>query len=723
MYNRGLLFFAVAAATIANAQVITSVAGTGQQSFYGDGGPAVSAWLAMPTGVAVDNAGDFYFADTGNFVIRKVNAAGIISTVAGNLSATFGGSGDGGPATSATFGFNAAAFVGVAVDAGGNLYISDTKKVRKVNPSGTISTFAGGGSGGDGVAATSSGLSVPAGLAVDSQGNLYIADTSGLRVRKVNTAGIISTVAGTGVAGYSGNGGPATSAPLNSPVGVAVDSQGNLYISEAGNALYGPRVRKVDTSGNITTIAGNGTMGFSGDGGPAISAEFAGGLEGVAVDGSGNVYVADYGNFRVRKIDTSGNITTIAGMGEAGAIGNGGLPTEAVVEPSGLAVDTSGNLYIADHLRSEIRKVTFGAAAPGLSVSAASLYFAGITLGNAGAPEQIVTVSSTGPTLSFAVSATTSGGGAWLSPSSGAGTTPQSFGVSISTVNSAGTTLAPGTYTGTVTFTPTTPGYSTPVTVAVKLVLTATMATPAPAISAGGVVNGASFQAGTGIAPGSYVTIEGANLSSKTDTWNSSIVGGRLPASLDGVTVTFGDVPGYISYVSSTQINVLVPALALGSTSVQVINNGAFQSASSLTVGVNQAAPAFFLLGGNQVIATRLDYSYAVPNGTIAGLTTVPAKPGDVLVLWGTGFGPTTPATLLGQVTPSDQTYSSSTPVTVTINNVPATVYGAALAPGYAGLYQVAIQVPTSLANGNWPLVATVDGVSSPGGMILAVQQ
>jgi len=157
-----------------------------------------------------------------------------------------------------------------------------------------------------------------------------------------------------------------------------------------------------------------------------------------------------------------------------------------------------------------------------------------------------------------------------------------------------------------------------------------------------------------------------------------------------------------------------------------VNNNGAV--GSGLTVGVGQYDPAFFLFSGStQAIATRLDYSYAAKNGTIPGLATVPAKPGDVLILWGTGFGVTSPITLPGVVTPGDKTYSTSTPVTVTINNVPATVYGAALAPGYAGLYQVAIQVPPSLANGDWPIVATagsatfLDLTSSPGGAILTV--
>jgi uncharacterized protein (TIGR03437 family) len=291
--------------------------------------------------------------------------------------------------------------------------------------------------------------------------------------------------------------------------------------------------------------------------------------------------------------------------------------------------------------------------------------------------------------------------------------------VSISVTNAAGQALAAGTYKGTLTITPTTPGYTTPVTVGVTLVLSATVPANPPTISTNGIVSGASFQAGAGIVSNSYVTIQGTNLSSTTDTWNNSIVGGQLPTVLDGVTVTFYGTPGYISYISPTQINVLVPPIALGSSEVQVINSGALGSASSQTVGVNQYAPAFFQ-SGTHAVATRQD-------GSSAGTTAVPAKPGDVLILWGTGFGPTTPATLPGVVTPSDQTYSTSTPVTVTINNIPATVYGAALAPGFAGLYQVAIQVPMSLANGDWPIVATAgsaqlfNATSSPSGVILSV--
>jgi uncharacterized protein (TIGR03437 family) len=714
----------LAVSFLADAQVISDVAGTGVQGYNGDGAAALNAWISMPTGIAFDSAGNLYFSDVGNRVVRQVNKSGIINTYAGN-EMVFAAGGDGGPATSAGLGWGGASFYGVAMDKAGNLYISDKAsgiaKVRKVDASGIISTFAGGQPipGGDGGLATSAGLGTAAGLAVDNQGNLYIADTVGERIRKVNMAGIISTVAGTGTAGYSGDGGRATDATLSVPVGVALDSQGNLYIAETGNALYGPRVRKVDTSGTITTVAGDGKSGFAGDGGTALNAEFSN-LQGIAVDNAGNVYVADYGNYRIRKVDTSGNISTIAGNGKPGGSGNngnGGLASQSLVQPSGLAVDAAGNLYISDFFGSEIRKISFGAAAPGLSVSASSLYFAGPAGRNVSPQPETVTVSTSGPPISFSISAATASGGSWLATSSASGTTSGSVIISINT-SPAGTALAQGTYNGTLTFTPTTPGYTTAVKIPVTLVLNTTVPAPAPVISA--VVNGASFSAGQAIAPNTYVTIQGTNLSTTTSTWDNSIVGGQLPTSLAGVSVTFSGAPGYISYVSQTQINVLAPPMS-GTASVQVNNNGAVSA--SQTVGVAAESPTFFELSGSQAIATRTDYTYAVKNGTIPGLVTTPAKPGDVLILWGTGFGASNPAVPAGVLTPSDQIYSTSTAVTVTINGVPATVYGVALTPGLAGVYQLAIQVPPSLASGDWQVIATTqDGFSSPNGVILTVQ-
>ena len=241
------------------AQVITRVAGTGQQSFFGDGGPATQAWLFFPEGLAADGAGNIFIADNGNERVREVNTSGIINTVAGNGSTALtlvGQSlGDGGPATSASFDANPATLQGLAIDSAGNLYITDggNNRIRKVS-GGIITTYAGGGSGGDGSQANQASLRSPNGIAVDSAGNLYIADTLNGRVRKVDTSGTITTVAGSGSFASSGDGGLATSAGFaGGPLAVAVDSQGNLYIAEN----QGFKVRKVNSAGIISTVAGS----------------------------------------------------------------------------------------------------------------------------------------------------------------------------------------------------------------------------------------------------------------------------------------------------------------------------------------------------------------------------------------------------------------------------------------------------------------------------------
>jgi len=334
------------------AGVITTVAGNGTSGFSGDNGPATSAGLNGPVGVAVDTGGNLYIADHGNDRIRKVTPAGVITTVAGN--GTFGFSGDNGPATSASLGSPS----GVAVDASGNLYIADQYRIRKVTPAGVITTVAGNGTsgfGGDNGPATSAGLSSPSGVAVDTGGNLYIADAGNDRIRKVTPAGVITTVAGNGTPGFSGDNGPATSAQLLLPVGVAVDAGGNLYIADRFNA----RIRKVTPAGVITTVAGNGDHGFSGDNGPATSASLSN-PSGVAVDTGGSLYIADRFNNRIRKVTPAGVITTVAGIGTFGGFsGDNGPATSAGLSyPSGVAVDAGGNLYIADAGNNRIRKVT-----------------------------------------------------------------------------------------------------------------------------------------------------------------------------------------------------------------------------------------------------------------------------------------------------------------------------------------------------------------------------
>lgn len=280
-------------------------------------------------------------------------AAQVITTVAGNGASTYAG--DGGPAVNASM----SEPEGVAVDATGNIFIvdEDNNVIRKVNTSGIISTVAGTGTigyTGNGGLATLATLNSPASIAIDRKGNLFIADTWNNAIRKVDTAGIITTVAGNGLGGYGGDNGQATQANLNLPEGIAVDVQGNLYICDSGNN----RVRKVNTSGVITTIAGTGAAGYGGDNAAATSAVLNY-PSGIAYDtASGNIYVADETNNRIRKIDVSGVITTFAGTGTAGYGGDGGLASAATINAAeGVAIDTAGNVYISDSGNSRVRKV------------------------------------------------------------------------------------------------------------------------------------------------------------------------------------------------------------------------------------------------------------------------------------------------------------------------------------------------------------------------------
>ena len=363
---------------------ITTIAGQGPIggcSTLGDGGPARNACLASPSAVAVDAAGNLFIADTDEGVIRKISPAGMISTVAGNVSLAGGYSGDGSSALHAGLYYPQ----GVAVDAAGNLYIADTAndRIRKVATDGTIMTVAGGGNAyippyGDGGPAINASLDGPQGVALDASGNLYIADRGHACVRKVAPNGTIATVAGGAslvnalISGKIGDGGPATSAAL-APGAVAVDASGALYIADD----FFNRIRKVSPNGIISTIAGSGTTSYSGDGGPGPSA----GIDlpyGVAVDVSGNVYIADTGDARVRMVSTDGTITTIAGNGSIGSTGDGVPATSAQLYlPYGIAVSSSGRLYIADTGNNLIRMLTPAASTSPPTVKSGGVISAG----------------------------------------------------------------------------------------------------------------------------------------------------------------------------------------------------------------------------------------------------------------------------------------------------------------------------------------------------------
>jgi uncharacterized protein (TIGR03437 family) len=249
-----------------------------------------------------------------------------------------------------------------------------------------------------------------------------------------------------------------------------------------------------------------------------------------------------------------------------------------------------------------------------------------------------------------------------------------------------------------------------------KLAL-ASSTTPPAINQSGGVVSGANFQAE--IAPGAWLTIFGSNLSPVTDTWANAIVDGNLPTFLDGVSVRVGGEPAYIYYISPTQIDALAPNVGIGTVAVTVTNLSGMSTA--VNVPTKAVQPAFFQWG-NYAVATTQNYSLAVKNGTFPSITTAPARPGDVIILWGTGFGPTEPSVTSGFETPSNTAYNTASLVTVTVGGLPATVYGAALAAGYAGLYQVAIQIPTSLASGDYPVIATVSGTRSSSTTLITVE-
>lgn len=332
--------------------VISTIAGVGTAAFFGDGGQATGAGLNGPSGVAFGGAGAIYIADGNNFRIRKVSSSGMITTVAGNGS--MGYSGDGAQATAAQINVPRA----IAADQQGNLFIADANnnRIRKVNSLGIITTLAGTGTpgySGDGAAATGADLNAPQGVAADGAGTVYVADMGNSRIRRISSAGTISTAGGGGLIGFGGDGFAATGAQLNYPTAVAFDTQGNAYIADAANH----RVRKVSAGGVISTLAGTGTGGYNGDGGPAMNAQLYS-PSGVAADAAGNVYVSDFDNNRIRKIDAGGIISTFAGTGAAGFSGDGGQAALAKINnPYGITIDAAGNVYFAEFYSNRIRKV------------------------------------------------------------------------------------------------------------------------------------------------------------------------------------------------------------------------------------------------------------------------------------------------------------------------------------------------------------------------------
>jgi uncharacterized protein (TIGR03437 family) len=480
---------------ISAAGIVSTIAGTPVFSFSGDGGPALLATFRFPEGVAIGGDGNLYVEDTGNFRIREVSADGTIRSVAGN--GQFEATPDGTPAASASLvGPNLLSFdpsgrlliadpgdftvrrinsdgtiqtiAGTGVegvgdgyqlsyggqgnetligtprqavaDAHGNIYVSDdyASVVYKITPDGILNVFAGQVGvdqfGGDNVQATSSSFAGPQGLALDQNGNLYIADPADNRIRKVSTNGIITTFAGTGTAGYSGDGGPATQATLSFPQGIAFDSKGDLIIADRVNN----RLRMVTPDGNISTIAGNGTQSSTGNGGPATAASLNRPFV-VAASSAGDVFLIEAGGTTVRRINADGIITVVAGNGQTGFGGDGGPAIEATFgDADGLAVDSTGNLYIADFNNNRVRVVL--TSTPTLSATPTTLSFLADSGGVTAGP-QAINITSSLPGLQV----TASSDSPWLIVPSTIAYAPGSVSISVDP-----TGLAPGTYQGNV---------------------------------------------------------------------------------------------------------------------------------------------------------------------------------------------------------------------------------------------------------------------------------
>ena len=565
------------------------------------------------------------------FVISA--AADNMVTIAGSGSDGF--SGDGGNALAAQMG----AIWGLAVDAQGNVYFADTwnQRVRKVTAGGAISTIAGSGSlgdGGDGGPALSADLFWPAGLALDTAGNLYV--STGARVRKISSDGTIAAFAGTSSAGYGGDGQNATAAALREPRGLAVDSAGNVYIADSGNF----RIRKVGQNGKIATIAGNGQYGYSGDGGPPTAASI-GYVEALALDPSGNLYFSDPYNHCVRRIYPSGTIQTVAG-GTFGTGGDGGPPTGAQLKyPRGLVVDRNGNLFVADSLNYKVRVVGAG----GTLFTAAGTGSAGFT--GDGGPGPYASLN-----MPYALAADPAG----------------------------------NLYIGDLH------------NFRIRC-LQSPQVPPQPAPSrATPVVNSASY-AGPA-APGAMVTVFGQNLASGV----ASATAVPLATSLAGATVLINGSPAPLLYASSSQINFQMPLLDPGAASMSVERDGA--GSAPVSVVVARSVPGIFAFGENQGVIQNEDYTLNYPGN--------PARPGTPIIIWATGQGDVIPSVPAGQGAPANPLSQTIRLPSVSIGGLPAQVLFSGLAPGFVGFWQINAMVPANAPAGDdIPLQVVLNGAAS----------
>lgn len=688
---------------------ISTIAGT--IHYGGDGGPAASALLDLPETVAMDSNGYLYFADTFNNRVRRITPAGIVTTVAGN--GVCGYSGDNGPATAAMLCHP----FGLAVDAANNLYIADSVNsvVREVGGNGFISTIVGTGDYGDtgnNVLANTAQLEFPFGLAFDPGGNLYVSDYAANRVRKVTPGRIITYLAGNSNSSFSGDGGLATSAAINGPEALAADSAGNVYIADTGNE----RVRKVSTSGIISTVAGTTQVNAARTN---ATSTFIGTPGGVAVDASGNLFISEPDLASIAEVTPAGAISTVAGNGNFTFSGDGLALNVALNSPGGMTLDAQGNLYFADVGNSRIREL-IPEAPTKLSISGGD----GQT-GNAGATLQIpLTVSATFqggiPVSGLPVTFSLTSGVATLSATTTATDANGTAGISVTLGNAPGPVVITAALSA----------------LSVVFHLTAITPTPLPTVSAGGVDGaGGSVPLVTAISPGGLASIYGINFASagtSRQVQGSDLVNGVLPTNLAGVCVQVDGQPAFLTYVSPGQVNIQVPAVHVGvNVSVQVTTGCGSTSplvGPAISAPTLAATPEFLFwvknaTGTNPVIAVNaVTGAYVGAAGLIPGVSFAPAKPGDYLTIYGISFGATNPAVAPGAA-PSAIAPVANATVTFGTSPLPAAnlIY-VGVSPGTAGLYQVNIQVPAGLADGDYPLTLNLGSFSTPMGAYLTVK-
>ncbi|MFN0102495.1 MAG: IPT/TIG domain-containing protein [Bryobacteraceae bacterium] len=558
----------------------------------------------------------------------------------------------------------------VGLDSAGNIYVADPAKhqVYKVDPFGATVVIAGtgrAGFSGDGALATAAQLNAPQGAAVGPDGSVYITDYSNDRIRKIAPNGIMTTIAGS-VGGFTGDGGPATAARLNGPISIVVDPAGNIYFSDFLNF----RIRKIATTGVISTVAGTGRFSLSGDGGPATAADSLPCW--IALGPDGSLYFSDdgdarlNGNKRVRRVAPNGIISTVAGTGVSGFTGDGGPATQAQLRSvSGVAVDAGGNIFISDAESVRIRKV---------DPSGKIITYAGN--GTAGA---------------------TGDGGVALSaqlnfPS----------GMAVDSV-------------GNLYFTDTRNFKVRKISIP-----------PAPAVRTDNPVL-TSFGGKAGFSSNTYVEVYGQNFSSTQRLWGGAdFSGSNAPTSLDGVSVTVNGRPAYVYYISPNQININTPEdTAIGPVTIQV--RAPLGMSNSVVVNRARLSPTLqtvsqFLIDGKQyAVALTPDFSTFIGRpGMLPGVSFTLARPGDTIAIYALGCGPTSPPTQAGVV--AAQASALSLPYRLRIGGQAANVTFAGMVGGTIGLYQFNAVVP-NVAAGDQPIDLEIDGVSNGQNLVISIGQ